>query len=73
MQTFLESSKENVAVLSDAIDVLSDGAKQNKEGSILINDNLKQVSDKVNQQLKLVGECQELIEENSNDLSEIPG
>ena len=71
MQTFLESSKENVAVLSDAIDVLSDGAKQNKEGSILINDNLKQVSDKVNQQLKLVGECQELIEENSNDLSEI--
>ena len=58
MQTFLESSKENVAVLSDAIDVLSDGAKQNKEGSILINKNLKQVSEKVNQQLSLVGECQ---------------
>ena len=71
MQTFLESSKENVAVLSDAIDVLSDGAKQNKEGSILINKNLKQVSEKVNQQLSLVGECQELIEENANDLSEI--
>ncbi|MBR5178332.1 MAG: substrate-binding domain-containing protein [Lachnospiraceae bacterium] len=71
MQTFLESSKENVAVLSDAIDELSDGAKQNQQGSILINNNLEQVSEKVNQQLSLVGECQELIEENANDLSEI--
>lgn len=73
MQAFLESTKGNVVVLSDAIETLSDGAHANQEGSQRIAESLASVVDKVDEQLQVVKTCLDLIEENSARLSEIDG
>ena len=73
MQTFLESTKGNVVVLSDAIATLSDGARLNQDGSSRITESLNVVVEKVDEQLSIVKSCLDLIEENSVRLSEIDG
>lgn len=71
MLTFLESTKSNVVVLSDAIDVLSDSASLNQDGSKQITDSLHIVVGKVEEQLNLVKNCLELVEDNTNRLYDI--
>jgi len=71
MQTFLETTKGNVVVLSDAIQVINEGADKNRDGSRRISDSLKTIMDKVEEQLETVGECLKLIENNTKRLTEI--
>ena len=71
--TFLESTKNNVVILSDSIDVLSRGADLNREGSQRISESLASVVDKVEEQLELVKSCLDLIEDNTGKLTEIDG
>ncbi len=73
MLTFLESTKNNVVILSDSIDVLSHGADLNREGSQRITESLSSVVDKVEEQLELVKSCLDLIEDNTGKLTEIDG
>lgn len=73
MLTFLESTKGNVVILSDAIEMLSQGAQVNQEGSSRITDSLSMVVEKVDDQLEIVKSCLDLIEENSDRLQEIDG
>ena len=73
MLTFLESTKNNVVILSDSIDVLSRGADLNREGSQRISESLASVVDKVEEQLELVKSCLDLIEDNTGKLTEIDG
>ncbi|MBR6477658.1 MAG: substrate-binding domain-containing protein [Lachnospiraceae bacterium] len=73
MLTFLESTKVNVVILSDAIDVLSHGADLNREGSQRISESLSNVVMKVEEQLELVKNCLDLIENNTLKLTEIDG
>ena len=73
MLTFLESTKNNVVILSDSIDVLSHGADLNREGSQRITESLASVVDKVEEQLELVKSCLDLIEDNTGKLTEIDG
>ena len=71
MLTFLESTKGNVVILSDAIDVLSGGADLNREGSQRISESLSNVVEKVEEQLELVKSCLDLIENNTGKMTEI--
>ncbi len=71
MLTFLESTKSNVVILSDSIDVLSNGADLNREGSQRISESLGSVVEKVEEQLELVKSCLDLIEDNTGKLTEI--
>ncbi|MBP5281407.1 MAG: substrate-binding domain-containing protein [Lachnospiraceae bacterium] len=73
MMAFLESTKVNVVILSDAIDVLSHGADLNREGSQRISESLSNVVMKVEEQLELVKSCLDLIENNTLKLTEIDG
>lgn len=73
MQTFLESTKGNVVVLSDAIETLSQGARVNQEGSRKITNSLSVVVNKVDDQLSIVKSCLDLIEQNVVQLSDIDG
>ena len=73
MLTFLESTKSNVVILSDSIDVLSHGADLNREGSQRISESLASVVEKVEEQLELVKSCLDLIEDNTGKLTEIDG
>ena len=73
MQTFLESTKSNVVILSDAIETLSQGARTNQEGSHRISGSLSMVVEKVDEQLEIVKSCLSLIEENTLRLQEIDG
>ena len=43
LQTFLEATKGNVVVLSDAIDVLSEGSEKNKDGSAQLSASLSEI------------------------------
>ena len=71
MQAFLEASKENVVVLSDAIEILDANAKTNKEGSKRIAESLNAVVSTIDEQSDLVKSSLGLIEENSVKISEI--
>lgn len=71
MQSFIEATKGNVVVLSDAIDVLSRGAEVNQIGSQKISESLSVVVGKVEEQLQLVKSSLNLIEENTSQLMEI--
>ena len=73
MLTFLESTKSNVVILSDSIDVLSGGADLNREGSQRISESLSNVVGKVEEQLELVKSCLDLIEDNTGKMTEIDG
>ena len=71
LQTFLEATKGNVVVLSDAIDVLSEGSEKNKDGSQQLSASLSEIVNKIQEQQDLVGSCLTLIEENTEQLTEI--
>ena len=71
LQTFLEATKGNVVVLSDAIDVLSEGSEKNKDGSAQLSASLSEIVNKIQEQQDLVGSCLTLIEENTEQLTEI--
>ena len=73
MLTFLESTKSNVVILSDSIDVLSHGADLNREGSQRVTESLASVVEKIEEQLELVKSCLDLIEDNTGKLTEIDG
>ena len=71
MQTFLEATKGNVVVLSDAISDLTEGAGQNEKGSAKIAESLSEVVSKIEEQKELVYSCLNLIEDNNTALTEI--
>ncbi len=71
LQTFLEATKGNVVVLSDAIDVLSEGSEKNKDGSQQLSASLSEIVNKIQEQQDLVGSCLTLIEENTEQLTDI--
>ena len=71
MQTFLEATKGNVVVLSDAISDLSSGAGQNEEGSTKISESLTEVVSRIGEQTDLLRSCLNLIEDNNTALTEI--
>lgn len=73
MQTFLEATKCNVVVLSDAIEELTNGARQNEDGSTKISESLSEVVSKIEEQSELVASCLNLIEDNTMALTEIDG
>ena len=68
MQTFLEAPKENVVVLSDAIDVINSNADSNQLGSRKIADSLSVVADKVEEQLEIVRSNLALVEDNASKI-----
>ena len=65
---FIESTKGNVIVLSDAIDVLSKATKANEIGSEQTSDSICIVAEKAAEQLDLVRDNLELIEANNRQL-----
>ena len=71
MQTFLEATKENVVVLSDAIDVINDNADKNQLGSRKIADSLSVVVEKVEEQLETVRSNLALVEDNATKITAI--
>ncbi|MBO4921629.1 MAG: substrate-binding domain-containing protein [Lachnospiraceae bacterium] len=68
MQTFLEATKENVVVLSDAIDVINSNADSNQLGSRKIADSLSVVAEKVEEQLEIVRSNLALVEDNATKI-----
>ena len=68
MQTFLEATKENVVVLSDAIEVINSNADNNRLGSRKIADSLSVVAEKVEEQLEIVRSNLALIEDNATKI-----
>lgn len=73
LQSFLESIKVNVVILSDAIGVLSQGADLNQESSQRISRNLSTVADKVEEQFELVKSCLDMVVDNTGRLTAIDG
>ena len=71
MQTFLEATKENVVVLSDAIDIINDNADKNRMGSRKIADSLSVVVEKVEEQLETVRSNLALVEDNAAKITAI--
>ena len=71
MQTFLEATKENVVVLSDAIEVINDNADKNQLGSRKIADSLSVVVEKVEEQLETVRSNLALVEDNATKITAI--
>lgn len=68
MLAFIESTKGNVIVLSDAIDLLSQATKANEAGSEQTNESICVVAQKAAEQLELVKNNLDLIEENNKQL-----
>lgn len=68
MLAFIESTKGNVIVLSDAIDLLSQATKANEAGSEQTNESICVVAQKAAEQLELVKNNLDLIEENDRQL-----
>lgn len=66
--TFIESTKGNVIVLSDAIDILSKATKANEIGSEQTAESICVVAEKATEQLDLVRDNLELIEANNKQL-----
>lgn len=64
--TFVESTKGNVIILSDAIDVLSKSADANQQGNEQIAEGVTAVAGKTAEQFEIVKDNLKLIE--SNDL-----
>lgn len=71
MQTFLEATKENVVILSDAIDIINDNADKNRMGSRKIADSLSVVVEKVEEQLETVKSNLALVEDNATKITAI--
>jgi len=71
LMTFVEATKGNVIVLSDAIDVLSKSAEANKNTNDQIAQSVNNVADSASEQLKLVQDNLEIIELNNRQMTEI--
>lgn len=68
---FIESTKGNVIVLSDAIEKLSEAAKSNEESNEQISNNLNSVASNAGSQLGLVRDNLKLIESDHEQLGSI--
>ncbi len=71
LMTFVEATKGNVIVLSDAIDVLSKSADANQVGNEQIASGVTVVAGKTSEQFALVKDNLELIESNSEQMAEV--
>ncbi|MBR3768984.1 MAG: substrate-binding domain-containing protein [Lachnospiraceae bacterium] len=71
LMTFVEATKGNVIVLSDAIDVLSKSADANQIGNEQIANGVTVVAGKTSEQFELVKDNLELIEANSEQMSKV--
>ena len=71
LMTFVEATKGNVVVLSDAIDTLSKSVEANQQGNEQIADGVSAVAVKASEQLDLVKENLDIIEENGAKMDEI--
>lgn len=69
--TFVESTKQNVVVLTDAVEALTESMRNNQTGNEMIANNSIEVDDKTMRQLELVGENLKMIEENSSKMQEM--
>lgn len=69
--TFLESTKGNVIVLSDAIDVLSNSVEANQDANEQIAEGVTSVAVKSSEQLQLVRDNLEIIEDNNICMADI--
>jgi len=71
LMTFVEATKGNVIVLSDAIDVLSKSVGANQVGNEQIANGVTVVADKTGEQFALVKDNLELIEANSAQMTDV--
>lgn len=71
MLTFVESTKQNTVVLSDAIDRLTENMKANQEGTEMIANNTISVEERTSRQLEMVDDNKKVMESNSDQLNEI--
>ncbi len=71
MLTFVESTKQNTVVLSDAIDRLTENMKANQEGTEMIANNTISVEERTSKQLEMVEDNKQVMESNSDQLNEI--
>ena len=71
LMTFVEATKSNVIVLSDAIDVLSKSADANQTGNEQIANGVTVVAGKTSEQFELVKDNLELIEANNVQMENV--
>lgn len=71
LMTFVEATKSNVIVLSDAIDVLSKSADANQTGNEQIASGVTVVAGKTSEQFELVKDNLELIEANNAQMENV--
>ncbi|MCR4866950.1 MAG: substrate-binding domain-containing protein [Lachnospiraceae bacterium] len=69
--TFIEATKQNTVVLSDAIDKLSSNMEANQVGSNKIAKNTLRVEERTAKQLEMVQDNMSVIESNSAQIEEI--
>ncbi len=69
--TFVESTKGNVIILSDAIDVLSKSVEANQKGNEQIADGVTNVAGKTAEQFEIVKDNLELIESNNEQMKNV--
>jgi methyl-accepting chemotaxis protein/ribose transport system substrate-binding protein len=69
--TFIEATKQNTVVLSDAIDKLSSNMEANQVGSKKIAKNTLRVEERTSKQLEMVQDNMAVIESNSAQIEEI--
>lgn len=68
--TFVETTKQNVVVLSDAVDMLTNSMRANQTGNEQIANNTMEVDEKTIRQLELVQENLSVVEENAVSMEE---
>lgn len=69
--TFVEATKGNVIILSDAIDVLSKSVEANQKGNEQIADGVTNVAGKTAEQFEIVKDNLELIESNNDQMKNV--
>ncbi len=69
--TFVEATKGNVIILSDAIDVLSKSVEANQKGNEQIADGVTNVAGKTAEQFEIVKDNLELIESNNEQMKKV--
>lgn len=68
---FIEATKGNVVVLTDAIDVLEKSTQTNQQGNEQIANSIVNVAERSSEQLELVNDNLSIIETNSEKMKEI--
>ena len=68
--TFVETTKQNVVVLSDAVDMLTNSMRANQTGNEQIANNTMEVDEKTIRQLELVQDNLSVVEENAVSMEE---